>query len=157
MLVRLPSLLGQFLGPWIVRPVLPERDQRPSVEPKGAPIIFVLREELFQSLDIAPLEKASGKDIPDPLVVVGVQRQHGLIVAERGIEIAGRTQRGRKPGPGAHVRPGLVEAPEVLSEFLEPFGTERQLARLDSLPIQIERLLCGSGFLLREQNIGVSA
>src|SRR4051812_11252537 len=55
MLVRLPSLLGQFLGPWIVRPVLSERDQRPSVEPTGAPIIFVLREELLQILDIAPL------------------------------------------------------------------------------------------------------
>jgi hypothetical protein len=32
--VRMPSLLGQVFGPWIVWPVFPERDQRPGVEPE---------------------------------------------------------------------------------------------------------------------------
>ena len=32
--VRMPSLLGQVFGAWIVWPVFPERDQRPGVEPE---------------------------------------------------------------------------------------------------------------------------
>ncbi len=92
MTVRVPSFLRQFLGLLVAGFIFPEGDKRLGIEPERAAILIILLEELLQRFGVAALHQARGKDITDALVVVGIQPQHVLIVAYRGVDLTERIE-----------------------------------------------------------------
>src|ERR671939_560033 len=66
-------------------------------------------------------------------------------------------QRLGEPGAGAHVGPGLEEAPEVADILLEGLRPEGELAGLDAAGVERLGLLHAPGAFLGEQDVGVGA
>ena len=131
-----------------------EFDQRPGEPgvPRGVRISLV---EERLDLDVPPERQEPGdQDIADSLVVVGIEPEHLEEVVDGLIAPARRPQRVREPFAGAHVRPGLEDAPEVADRLAETLRTQRPFAGGDALLIMLERLPGPAG-MLREDDVGV--
>src|SRR5690349_5509330 len=156
-LVRSPGLPRQRCRSFVALPARTKREERPGVEPEGAALVLVGRQQLLKRAVVASPQQAAGEEIPDPLVVVWVQPEHVAEVADRAVLVAELQQRTRQAGPGAHVGPRLEEAPELALIFLEALWPERQLSRLDPLGVEVPCLLYGPGGLLGQQDVGIGA
>src|SRR5262249_44320854 len=88
MAVGLPGLLHQFLASHAACSIFAKSNKRLCVDPECAAILVVLFEKLLQRFRLGPPHQTSSKKITYALVVIGVERQHGLIVADSAVNVA---------------------------------------------------------------------
>ena len=73
MLVRGPASRAT-LPSFVALSALTKREERPGVEPEGAALVLVGRQQLFKRAVVASPQQAAGEEITDPLVVVWFSR-----------------------------------------------------------------------------------
>ena len=74
MLVRGPGLPRQRCRSFVALSALTKREERPGVEPEGAALVLVGRQQLLKRAVVASPQQAAGEEVPDPWLSFGFSR-----------------------------------------------------------------------------------
>jgi len=135
----------------------PAKGQQGSrVHPGRRFVLRVLAQEAIQLVLPVEVQQTLRQQVPDPLVVAGVEPEHVLVVGQGLLKAAGRPKTLGQPQPGPHVGSRLQQPPEpagVLSK--EPLA-QGPLPGGHPLLVQLQGLLERLG-VFGQKDVGVRA
>ena len=131
--------------------------ERFGVSPTCGVISTIRLQQFFRRVVITCAQEPACEQVANTLIVIRIQPQHVLQVFNSGGAFATLPKAVGKGGPGAHVGACLKQAPEAARIVFEGLRTQRLLSGRHHAFVAVALCNQCSGFVLRQQGMGVGA